>query len=276
MGSWAATVPSAVFAGGPVYFATTRMIGRASRGRSRLARRDVRAAVGTGAVLIVALVLYFVFIGGGASVLRSIPTFPSLAAFPDRTLHGTVAYNALAVATPKGKQGCVYAVTVSGGIPTLLFCADQPKAMGADLKWLAGGRLLATDQYAARWRKFIDVKTGFITNRPGVKVAVPVTSDSYTVKGPRGMSVTTRVNSGSLTISLVDGSVTRTLLKVGVPPNYSVNRPEWSPDGSWIVVEDSAARILVITTNAKSSTRILIDGGWGPAVTDRVFGNLMK
>jgi len=262
--------------GGLVYFAIAGMTGRASRGQSTLARRDVRAVMGSVTVLVVALVLYFVFIGGGASILRSIPTFPSLAAFPDRTLHGTVAYNALAVATPKGKQGCVYVVTVSGGIPKLLFCADQPKAMGADLKWLPDGRLLATDQYAARWRKYIDVQTGFITNRPGVKLATPVTSESYTVKGPNGMSVTTRVSSGSLTISLTNGSVTRSLLKVGVPPTYSVNRPEWSPDGTWIVVEDSAARLLVITTGAKSTTRILIEGGWGPAVTDRVFPNLMK
>jgi len=276
IGLWVAVVLGALLVGGLLYLAIVGSFGRATKGHSSSARREVRAVVGAVAVLGVALAMYFVFISGGASIIRSVPMFPSLAAFPDRSLHGTVAYNALAITTPKGKQGCVYVVTVSGGIPRLLFCADQPRAMGAELKWLADGRLVATDQYAARWRKFIDVKTGFITTRPGVKVAIPLALDNYTVKGPKGMSVTTTVGSGLWTMTLTSGTVTRTLLKVGVPPNYSVNRPEWSASGTWLVVEDSAARLLVITTDVKSTTRVLIDGGWGPAVTDQVFADLAK
>jgi hypothetical protein len=85
-----------------------------------------------------------------------------------------VAYNPLPTRSSKGKFGCVDVVAASGGPSRQLFCESQPKAMGADLKWLADGRRQATDQYKARWIKVVNVTTGAIETLAGVKVATPV------------------------------------------------------------------------------------------------------
>ena len=213
---------------------------------------------------------------GGVNVFRSMPNFPSVETSPDPTLRGTVAFNELAIGTPQGKLGCVDAISVAGGHVVRLFCADQPKAMGADLVWLDDGRLEATDQYAARWRKVVDLTTGNVTTRQGTKVATKVAQDPLTVTGPGGERVTSAVRSGSLTVTLTTSSGSRTLLSRPVPREYSFNAMSWSPDGRWIVAEDSAARLLVISTGEHPATRMLFEGGWGPAATDHVFATLFK
>lgn len=241
------------------------------------ARREIRLTVAVVIGIGVAVLIYAVLVGGpGINVFRSMPTFPSVESSPDPALRGTVAYNALAIGTPQGKMGCVDVISVAGGRAVQLFCADQPKAMGVDLVWLDDGRLEATDQYAARWRKIVDLTTGDITTLPGTEVATKVVKDTLTVPGPGGKRVSSAVHSGSLIVTLTTPSGSRTLLDVQVPREYSFNAMAWSPDGRWIVAEDSAARLLVISTGEHPVTRMLLDGGWGPAATDRVFAPLFK
>lgn len=240
--------------------------------RGAAAPRRVRRVVVFLAVVAIALVLYAAFTrGGGLNALRPTPTFASVESTPDPSLRGTVAYNALAMGTPQGKVGCVDAISVGGGPVISLFCADQPKAMGAQLKWLADGRLEATDQYAARWRKIVDLATRDVTTLPGVSVPTTLARDTVTVPGPGGERVTSAVRAGSLVVTLITPTQSRSLLDVKVPPQYSINDLVWSPDGRWIVAEDSAARLLVISTNRHPTTRTLVIGGWGPAVTTRTF-----
>ena len=253
------------------------MFARTNNGSPPGARRELGLIIAVVIGLGVAVSIYAVLVGGGGiNVFRSMPTFPSVESSPDPALRGTVAYNALAIGTPQGKLGSVDVISVAGGRAVQLFCADQPKAMGADLAWLDDGRLEATDQYAARWRKIVDLTTGDVATLPGTKVAPKVARDTLTVLGPGGMSVSSAVHSGSLTVTLTTPSGSRTLLDRQVPREYSFNAMVWSPDGRWIVAEDSAARLLVISTGQHPATRMLLEGGWGPAATDRVFAALFK
>ena len=252
------------------------MFARTNNVSSPGVRREIRL-ITVVIVLGVAASIYAIFVGDwGITVFRSMPTFPSVDSSPNPALRGTVAYNALAIGTPGGKLGCVDAISVAGGRIVQLFCADQPKAMGVDLEWLEDGRLEATDQYAARWRKIVDLTTGDVTTMPGAKVATKVAPDTLTVPGPGGKRVVSAVHSGSLTVTLTTSSSSRTLLNLRVPREYSFNAMAWSPDGRWIVAEDSTARLLVISTGQHSTTRMLLEGGWGPAATDRVFATLFK
>ena len=253
------------------------MLARTNSGSSPGARRELRVIVAVVIGLGVSVSIYALVGGGqGINVFRSMPNFPSVESLPDPTLRGTVAFNALAIGTPQGKLGCVDAISVAGGRVVQLFCADQPKAMGADLVWLHDGRLEAIDQYAARWRKIVDLATGDVTTLPGTKVATKVATDTLTVPGPGGKLVSSAVRSGSLTVTLTTSSGSRTILTRPVPREYSFNAMAWSPDGRWIVAEDSAARLLVISTGEHPATRMLLEGGWGPAATDRVFATLFK
>jgi hypothetical protein len=41
----------------------------------------------------------------------------------------------------------------------------------------------------------------------------------------------------------------------------------WNEDGSWFVVKDDLDRLLLVTTDDPSTTRVLVDGGYWPAAT---------
>ena len=253
------------------------MFARSTSGSSPGTRRDLRLIFAVVIGLGVAAWIYVALVGSeGNNVFRSMPNFPSVESSPDPTLRGSVAFNELAIGTPQGKLGCVDAISVAGGRVVRLFCADQPKAVGADLVWLDDGRLEAIDQYAARWRKIVDLTTGNVVTLPGKEVAMKVATDPLTVPGPGGEHVSSTVRSGSLTVTLTTSSGSRTLLSRPVPREYSFNAMAWSPDARWIVAEDSTARLLVISTREHPTTRILFEGGWGPAATDHVFYALFK
>lgn len=245
------------------------LIGRFARAGSAIARRGVRVVVSVLVGLVVALVGIAFGGGNGGSIFTPMPTYPSLAAHPDPSLRGTVAYNALATGSKEGKKlACVAVVAASGGTPKKVFCAQQPKSMGAALVWLSDGRLQATSLDQDHWRKVIDVATGAVSDVPWSKPSVPSLEG---VRGPHGERVTTSTTFGRLHLDVTSGSTTRTLLSVNVPRDYSMNSLAWSPDGSYLVVEDSASRLLVITTGAHPTTRMLLDGGTGPAVTTRAL-----
>lgn len=69
-----------------------------------------------------------------------------------------------------------------------------------------------------------------------------------------------------VTMTTSDG--TRTMLKVGAPNTYTFGGPTWSADGDWFVVKDDLDRLLLVTTAHPSTTRVLVDGGAAPAITD--------
>lgn len=131
-------------------------------------------------------------------------------------------------------------------------------AMGAALTWLSNGRLQATNRGQDHWRKVVDLQTRAIEEAPWVKPP-PTASLATGPKGEReGHGVDVR---GTLHVTLTSGSGRHELLPVAVPRDYSFDNLAWSPDGRWFMVQDGAARLLIITTGSHPSTRILIDGG---------------
>jgi hypothetical protein len=198
--------------------------------------------------------------------LRPTPEFPALADNPDPTLQGTVAFW-----KPYPDDDCVYLVAASGGTPIELTCFEDADAGGGELVWLRDGRLQVTayagDQESAAVRKIVDVETGEVEEVPTDEI--PERSDPPTeVPGPNGEVVTSSSSRGNLTVSLTADQGTRTLLSVGAPETYTFGPPAWSADAGWFVVKDDLDRLLVITTSEPSQTRVLVDGGWGAAVTD--------
>lgn len=90
---------------------------------------------------------------------------------------------------------------------------------------------------------------------------VPVARDQLILDGPAGASVTSTKDFESLTLTLDMKSASRTLLDLRVRRDYSFNDGSWSPDGNWNVIEDSASRLLVVSTDSHPVARLLVDGG---------------
>ncbi len=93
------------------------------------------------------------------------------------------------------------------------------------------------------------------------------------VPRPQGQVVTSHRFLGRLSLTVSTEGITRTLLSVAAPPEYTLSPPEWSPTGEWFTVVDSASRILLVTVEQEPHVRFLVDGG-GPAVTTATFTRL--
>ena len=191
------------------------------------------------------------------------PKFSSLAAQPDSALRGTVAF-----LKPYPDNDCVWVVAASGGKPTKVACVD---GAAGDLTWLPDGRIQSTrykgGEGTGATRSWIfDVATGAVEDVPLGQIP-PQQNPPRVVVGPRGEKITSRSENGRLTMTLSDQTGTRTLLAVDAPGTYTFGQPTWSPDGEWFIVKDDLDRLLLVTAADPSRTRVLIDGGYAPAVT---------
>ncbi|MEI7548370.1 MAG: hypothetical protein WCK21_09975, partial [Actinomycetota bacterium] len=198
------------------------------------------------------------------------PKFGSLAAQPDSALRGTVAF-----LKPYPDNGCVWVVAASGAKPKKVACVDGG---AGDLKWRPDGRIQSTrykgGEGTGDTRSWIfDVATGAVEDVPLDQIP-PQKNPPSVVAGPRGEKVTSRSENGRLTTTMSDQTETRTLLAVDAPGTYTLGQPTWSSDGEWFIVKDDLDRLLLVTTADPSRTRVLVDGGYAPAVTaDEVPSN---
>jgi hypothetical protein len=196
--------------------------------------------------------------------LRPTPNFASLVDNPDASLRGTVAY-----LQPYPDDDCIYVVAASGGPSEKVACVGHP---GSDLVWLPDGRLQATGygnaQEPERWRMIVNIETRAIENVPSAEIP-PQAEPRTDAVGPNGEIVTSSSRRGRLTVTLTTDQGTRSLLSVGAPTTYTFGLPVWNPEGGWFVVKDDLDRLLVVTITEPSQTRVLVQGGWGQAITSR-------
>lgn len=234
--------------------------------RPRLWRRRP----GLFAVIMVALVVGGFFFGRGLWwSLRPTPDFPLLADAPDPALRGTVAF------LKPFPNECIYLIAASGSPEEEVTCIDGG---AGDLTWLPDGRLQSTryqggEGTASTGSWIIDVETGAIEEVPRDEVPPQPSAEPIDSTGPDGEVVNSESTKGTLTMTMTTSDGTRTLLKVGAPDTYTFSEPTWSSDGTWFIVKDDLDRLLVVTTADPSTTRVLVDGGYGPAITDaELFG----
>jgi hypothetical protein len=240
-----------------------------------------------GAVAAVVLLLVGLVLGFGAGLFhphdgRSVPTFPSLAEHPDRSLHGTVAYYA-------NDTGCVRITSASGQLSKDVLCIAPKdltvkpqqgvKPAGPQLVWLPGDRLEVTmfywsapsggpPEYSSGWQKIVDVRTGKVADVPAAQVPDTPNTTTQATTSPSGerISYTFDPLSGRAKVMLTDSTGTRTLLSVRGPGEYTYQFGPvfWAPNWQWIAAGDDG-RILVITPGTPSRTRVLVTGSGGGA-----------
>ncbi|MCU0281998.1 MAG: hypothetical protein MUE66_09340 [Acidimicrobiia bacterium] len=239
--------------------------------------RPIWPYVVVAAVVVVAVAGFFLVRGINA-YNKPNPVFPSLADNPDPSLQGTVAYYDI-------MTSCVRVVAAAGQPSQDVLCLTEEEAYhptqdayGPLLAWLPDDRLEVTmrlwgerqaeAEAAGWWQKTVDVTTGQVEEVPATEVpsALPVATASA---GPNGEQIEVTSAGGRVEIVLIDAAGSRTLLSTEGNPDYWVKvPPTWSPDGRWIVVEDGASEILLITVDDPAVTRVLATNalswlGWG-------------
>lgn len=65
------------------------------------------------------------------------------------------------------------------------------------------------------------------------------------------------IDGGTVELRLEDGSGSRVRMTAEGGSQYSVGVRGWSPDGRWVLLSDSAARLLLVTVEEPSTTWVL-------------------
>lgn len=214
-------------------------------GRSRRRLIAVAAAV----VVVAAAAIVILTVGG----LRY-PEFDPLSASPDPAIEGTVAFT-----RHRGGDACLFLVPAGGGAPRSLRCGDP---WYGPLTWTEQGDLV-TDAGGDRLR--LDPSTGEVLSREPLARVTPLPEP---VDGPRddGALVRTTSTTGQARVLLAgqDGGE-QVVVDVQGPRDYAFVDARWSPDGRWILVYDSARRLLVADP-ADGGARLLVEDADGPGV----------
>ncbi len=182
---------------------------------------------------------------------KDAPEFAALADEPDADLRGTVAY------LDWGYGPCLEVVAAAGSPSAQLDCLDED-AVGAELRWLPDGRLQVTN--GDRWQRIYDVRTGEFDEVPAASIDPATATWRPVTVNERGDEVTATSEDGTVAVIVTsaDGTAS-TVMSADGGGTYSIGAaPTWSPDGTYVLVTDSAARLLVITP-ADAATRVLAE-----------------
>lgn len=219
------------------------MAGSSRRDPGRRVAPFVVAAV----VAVVAVAVIAVWILRRAT---AVPGFASLADAPDATLVGTVAY------LDWEMDACLRVVPAAGGATRTVVCLEGVNAgAGAVLDWLDDGRVAVT--MYGEWQRIVDVGSGAVVDVPVDQVpSVAPDRRPANVSGD-GRRLTATNDGGNAQIVLEEGGSTRVLLDAQGGDTYDIGTPQWSPDETFVITPDSAARLLVTTIGDEPLTRVL-------------------
>jgi hypothetical protein len=223
---------------------------------------DRRAIVSiVGAVFVLLLVTVIIVVFG----VIPLPEFPLLADQPDASIPGTVAY------LDFDDDPCIFTVPASGGEPTEVWCGREYIEFPA---WTADGLLVLTDWTTEPAYLLIDPATGAEVDRVPVEEqgndrqlpALPMDERRERSDGAKvftdGRNDDDEVE---VFVRLATGDQETILSAADVPSDYYLYDAQWSPDGEWVLVADSAGRLLVVGADGIPGVRVLVDGlqDWG-------------
>ena len=130
--------------------------------------------------------------------------------------------------------------------------------VNAQLLWLPDGRLQVTNGDA--WQRIYDVRTGEFEEVPGSSIDPDTTTWKPVTVNDAGDEVTATSDGGSVRVVVTgaDGA-SSTIMSEDGGSTYSISTtPTWSPDGTYVLLTDAAARLLVITPD-NATTRVLAE-----------------
>ena len=245
---------------------TSSAVAPASRGRALVAI--------AGAVLVVGGALALILLMGSVRP----PAFESLAAQPDPAIPGRVAFT---TSPPGGEGTCLAIVEAAGGQPTTLACLEDTTAVAyseaemrrAAVRWTQPDRILLRGFDALGTLEVVVDLQGRIVERrripPGEELSPrpePGARDDIRADGAY-VATTGSWGADDDTAAVVlvepDGSE-RPLVEVDGAGRYAFFVATFSPDGRWVLVTDSAERVLVVDADA-GGARVLATDAANPA-----------
>ena len=196
---------------------------------------------------LVAVVAVGAFLFWALRDTKGTPEFPSLADQPDASLVGTVAY------LDWEMNACLRVVPAAGGPIRTVTCLAGVNGGAAELGWLDDGRVTVT--VYGESQKIIDVTTGAVENVPVAQVPQVAPDRPPVTVSQDGRRLTSTNDGGRVQIIVEQNGTTQVLLDAKGGSTYEIGTPQWSPDETFVLTTDSAARLLVTTLGDTPQTR---------------------
>ena len=193
-----------------------------------------------------------------------LPDYPSLAAAPDPSIPGQVAF------VRWGERPCVYVVPGRGGPERRLRCTDDEEDgedwFGGPIAWTRDGRVVVQAYSPAGNRAIVlDPATGRVLERIPVQEPLAERAPPEAEARDDGARLLVNRSDGAATLGFAPrASSPREVARVGGPPAYRFGEARWSPDGEWILVRDSNQDLLVVRALEGAPLRLLADRVTGP------------
>lgn len=212
--------------------------------------RRSRGLLVAAAVLVVAVVVLVAVFG-----VRRPPSLPSVAGESSGGPSTAVAWMAW-----EGGEGCVRVAHPSGAVTTPWCSTAGGEVVGFDgdelvvRTWETGERLRTIDLDEGR-------ATGWLPARRDI-AGEPVADAAWTER-----------DDGILTVRAVGSD--RVLWRVEAHDEYTVDSSARSPDGDWILLVDSAGRLLVVPSDGSAPPRVWAEDvpAWPPPVWEGAAAN---
>ena len=171
---------------------------------------------------------------------------------PDRTLHGTVAYGNFDNLQVRSLSGSASKQLVSG-------LRGNGRPYIDEVRWLPDGRLQAFSHGKVRWSRIYDVRSGAVEKVPTGEIPAKATPVKPVTVNAKGERLRYTSDTGNIRVTVTGPTGTRTILKATGGTRYGIGPPTWAPDSTTVLVHDNADRILVITSGAHPTARVLAD-----------------
>ena len=194
-----------------------------------------------------------------------LPEYPSLAAHPDPSIPGQVAFLRWWAGAP-----CLYVVPAAGGEARRLRCtddeADDPDWLGEPIGWTKEGLIVVHAFGPSGTRAVVlDPETGRTLDR--IRIQEPLVPRTPPDRGVRadGARLLVRSSGRTATVGIAppDGRPVE-VTRVSGPPGYAFWDAVWSPGGEWILVRDSNRNLLVLPVREGVRPRLLAERVSGP------------
>lgn len=215
-------------------------------------RARTRQTVAVAGALVVALAVTAIVLVLGVIPL---PDVPALSVQPKPALPGTIAYT-----RGERDETCVHAVR--GGEDRELRCVEEYARL---LGFTPDGDVaVEVFRDGPPTALVLDAGSGEVVRRMRPDRDVPRPGDPWDPwdrhTGPDGSELDARSDDGHAELLVIgpDGGE-RVLLSLDGPRDYRVRPAGWSPDGRFVLVIDSAGRLLVVSAAGDPQPRLVAD-----------------
>jgi hypothetical protein len=214
----------------------------------------VAAALLIGPLLVLGVVAVEEFIT--SQDWKPVPDLPHVGDDPALDVDGVIAYVARTGQDQRGEGGgCIFVADAGGGTPLRqLGCAGErgvPRSIGS-IAWTEQGDLRVDPQPFTSPPVILPVGAG-----PAIAGEIPQAERTRGLHSDGTQIDVGDIDERAMIAVYPSKGLPQPIVTLDGPDRYQFNRPQWSPDGEWILFSDTEGRLLIADADGNQLRELL-------------------